>query len=101
MSYQRTIVRARRPRRKALGDVMAPAVPSGTTAMTIPDSTLSQDAWQSQMLTTAQQQYDFIQAFNRQYVLHGYLQLAATLCIPLAGAAWKWIFGRRVARMSL
>jgi hypothetical protein len=81
--------------RRHLGDVPSP------TAVALPDSTLSQDQYNQQMLSVAQQQYAFIQKFNQQYVLHGWLQLAATLSIPLAGAAWKWLLGRRKAFMSL
>jgi hypothetical protein len=83
-----------------LGDAPVAATPA-VSPVAVPDSTLSQAQWQQQMLTTAQQQYAFIQQFNQQYVLHGYLQLAATLSIPLAAAAWKWIFGRKKVSMSL
>ena len=98
--------RRRKRRRRALGAVEGPAWyrqmqgstlgDDGTaTASSLTEPTLSDTQFRSQALTALQamraQDADRI----RKEEVRGYLQLAATLSIPLAAFLWKRILGRK------
>ena len=76
----------RRHRRTALGDST---------------STMSQEDWQQQMLSTSQNQFNYLQqAIDRDHK-QKWVAIAVTASIPVFGMLWKAILGRRRARMSL
>jgi hypothetical protein len=49
------------------------------------------------MLTNQQQLFTLAQTTSSTLTTQRWLQIAATLSIPLAGLVWKWILGRRTS----
>jgi hypothetical protein len=94
MSY--AVVRPRLRARRGIGD------DTDATAAAVPDSDLSQEQYQQQqqLLSTVQQQYAWFQAVEAKATLHAYIQVAATLCIPLAAAVWKHYLRKRKLKSS-
>ena len=84
---RRVAPRTRRPRALALSDA------SITT--TVPVSTLSQDDYNQQMLSLAQNQYQYLQYIWHEATIQRYIATAATVAIPVFATIWKWILKRR------
>ena len=74
---------------------------AATTAA--PGTTLAQDTYDiaTKSLAVQQNQLAWLQAAEERAKFQKWVQIAATLSIPLAGAVWRLILGRRRARMSL
>lgn len=88
-------------RSRALGDAAAtlpassgPATPS---AALVQLAALPEDQWRARMLQSQEAYQTAYAAWMVQDQRARYLQIAATLAIPLAAAVWKWILGRRNA----
>jgi len=73
----------------------------GDTTTVVPDSTASQEDWQAQMLATAKNQLAFLQQQEQRESFQKWVAIGVTASIPVFGAIWKAILGRRRARMSL
>lgn len=92
--YQRYLPpRARARAMGSLGDDTLAA--SGTTASTA-DSTAQ---FQTQMLASQQDLFTLAKTTSSTLTTQRWLQIAATLSIPLAGLVWKWILGRRTSTL--
>lgn len=78
--------------RRALGDVSSSTAADG--------STLASDT-QQQLLLTAQNQLAWLKGAEDRAKFQKWVQIGVTASIPLFGAVWKFILGKRRARMSL
>lgn len=63
-------------------------------------SSLSSDLLQQQ-LAVAQRQLSFLQQQEQRERMQKWIAIAATASIPLFGALWRAVLGRRRSRMSL
>lgn len=94
--YQRYLPPRTRAQARAMGslgdDTLAA---SGTTASTA-DSTAQ---FQTQMLASQQDLFTLAKTTSSTLTTQRWLQIAATLSIPLAGLVWKWILGRRTSTL--
>lgn len=61
---------------------------------------LTEEQWRDAMLSEQRQVREWQERWVKKDEFQRWMQFAATLSIPLAAAAWKWILGRRAARTS-
>lgn len=89
MSYTRRRYRARRAR-LPMGDDVAAVTPTDGSTLASETTDLNR-----KMLATQQNTLAWLQAAESRAKLQKWVQIAATLSIPLAGAIWRVILGRR------
>lgn len=89
------IARRRRPH-AGLGSLGGDTLAAGAADPTVVDPTV---AWQNAMLASQQQLFALAQTTSSTLTVQRWLQIVATLSIPLAGLVWKWILGRRTSNL--
>lgn len=64
------------------------------------DDTSGTTEWQDNMLATMQDMRDWQKQWVQKDEMQRWIQIGATLCIPLAAAVWRHILKRRSARQA-
>lgn len=82
---------APRPRGRSLGSLGDDTLATGATDPTV--------AFQTALLASQQQLFQLAKTTSDTLTVQRWMQIAATLSIPLAGLVWKWILGRRGANL--